>query len=59
MTLEDTANEYIDFCNRDDSDNWESDERAIIYLAHCINQLNGTFIILEKQLRKINKGGKI
>lgn len=55
MTLKETMNEYTDFCNEEDEDgNLDSEERAIVYLAHCINQLNGTFIMLEKQLRKQN-----
>lgn len=57
MTVDDTFNEYTEMANKQRG--WSSsEERSRVYLAHCINQLTGAFILIAKEMREQNKKGK-
>ena len=57
MTVEDTANEYLQLIRAKSS--WgSSNERAIVYLAHAINQQNGLLTMLIKEIREERKNDR-
>lgn len=55
MTIDDTYNEYQEILKKRFN---SSDEVSRVYLAHCVNQLTGAFILLAKEMREQKKKDK-